>query len=216
MTPRKRLMTAGERGALVDCSLRRETAKGARQQESWPGTKAGKAEAEAFFKAFADEIAAKQERPALTMRTMWNAYLAAEAEHLRVNTRRLYAAAWRTWEQFIGAETLADDLSIQQIARVSPEARRAGLGDGDREGLHSERPHRVQLGRAIGTARAQPLAPVRPQGQQGEADQAAGRVPRGRVPADLEGARPGQARASGGHGSRSGCSASTATARTRS
>lgn len=127
MTPRKRLATIGERGNLVRLFLEtRGKAKryivqygprGARRQESFPATPAGKAEAEAFFKGFGDEMAAKEAKPEpLTVRGLWTAYLAAEAEHLRPNTLRLYRDAWRTWEQFIGESSIAQDVTIQQIA----------------------------------------------------------------------------------------------------
>jgi integrase len=126
---RKRLGTTGERGKLVRLfeesryGVRRYVvqwgAKGARQQESWPATKAGKAEAEAFFKAFTAEVdkADAPEAPAkqLTMRELWTAYLAGDAAHLRPNTLRLYTDAWRTWEQFITPDAIAEKLTIQQI-----------------------------------------------------------------------------------------------------
>lgn len=123
---RKRLGTLGERGNLVRLFLEtkgkasryvvQSGPKGNRKQESWPATKAGKAEAEAYFKAFGDELAAKADAPApLTVRALWTAYQADEWAHLRTNTRRLYSAAWRTWEQYIGEHTVAQDLTIQQI-----------------------------------------------------------------------------------------------------
>lgn len=123
---RKRLATAGERGGLVRLFLEERGtvkryivqygARGSRRQESWPATKEGRREAEAFFKAFGAEQEAKEKAPApLTMRQMWEAYLIAEAEHLRPNTLRLYKEAWKTWEQFIGESTIAQDLTILKI-----------------------------------------------------------------------------------------------------
>lgn len=122
---RKRLATTGERGNLVRLFLlerdgeRRYVVQWgrAREQESFPATKAGKAEAEAFFKAFVAEAEQKpsEEKPPLTVRELWTAYLAAEAEHLRPNTLRLYRDAWRTWEQFITPDAVAEALTIQQI-----------------------------------------------------------------------------------------------------
>lgn len=125
---RKRLATLGERGSLVRMFLETRGSvkryvvqwgsKAARQQESFPATKAGKAEADAFFKAFGEEAARahSDEATPLTVRALWTAYLDAEAEHLRPNTRRLYSAAWRTWEQFIDPATIAQDITVQQIA----------------------------------------------------------------------------------------------------
>lgn len=133
MTPRKRLMTSGERGSMlrlfkeergrVERYVVQWGPKGAREQESFPATKVGKAEAEAFFNAFGEE-AKKQEkerespdakRAPLTNRELWTAYLAAEAQHLRPNTLRLYRDAWRTWESFIKPDAIAQDTAIQQI-----------------------------------------------------------------------------------------------------
>lgn len=127
MTPRKRLATFGERGAMVRlfeesrAGRRRLVVqwgpKGARQQASYPATKAGRAEAEAFIKAFTDETAkvAETAPQKLTVRALWLAYLAAEAEHLRANSLRLYRDAWRTWEQFITPDAIAEDVTILQI-----------------------------------------------------------------------------------------------------
>lgn len=123
---RKRLATTGDRGALVRLFLEERGgvkkyvvqygAKDARKQDSWPFTKVGKTEAEAFFKAFQAEQERKpEEKHRITVRELWKAYLAAEEEHLRPNTRRLYAEAWRRWEQFITPDSIADDLTITQI-----------------------------------------------------------------------------------------------------
>lgn len=123
---RKRLGTLGERGNLVRYfeeskgGVKRYVVqwgpKGARQQESWPFTKEGKAEAESFFKAFGDEIKAKPAAAApLSNRQLWDAYKAAEWEHLRPNTRRLYEDAWRKWEQHAGAESIAEETPITLI-----------------------------------------------------------------------------------------------------
>lgn len=124
MTPRKRLGTTGDRGQLV--RLYQETragvrryvvqwgAKGARKQESFAGTKEGKAEAEAFFKAFGKELEATERAP-LTNRELWVAYLTAEADTLRARSRQLYSESWRTWEQFAGANNVAEETTVQQI-----------------------------------------------------------------------------------------------------
>lgn len=140
MSPkRKRLATFGERGALV--RLFEETregrrrlvvqwgAKGARQQASYPATKAGRSEAEAFMKAFTDETAKVNAAPPekLTVRALWNAYLAAEAEHLRPNSLRLYRDAWRTWEQFITPDAIAEDVTIVQIGEFRKALDARGL-----------------------------------------------------------------------------------------
>ena len=123
---RKRLATFGERGALVRLYEEHRGgrkrlvvqwgARGARQQQAFPATKAGKQEAEAFVKAFVAEAQqASGTVVPLTVRALWQAYLAAEADHLRPNTIRLYTTAWRTWEQFIGPDTHVEAITIQQI-----------------------------------------------------------------------------------------------------
>jgi integrase len=129
VTPRRRLATLGERGNLVRLFLEtRGTGKaraqryvvqfgpkGARRQESFPYTKAGKLEAEAFFKGFGEELVRKEEeRHALTNRELWTAYVADQG-HLRPNTIRLYSDAWRTWEQFATPTAIAEETTIQQI-----------------------------------------------------------------------------------------------------
>jgi integrase len=90
--------------------------KGAREQQSWPCTKEGKEEAEGFFKGFGDELRAKKAAAPLTARALWETFLTAEGEHLRPRTRRLYSDAWRQWEQFFGPQSIADAVTIQQIA----------------------------------------------------------------------------------------------------
>jgi integrase len=124
---RKRLATFGERGNLVRLILETRKdgvkrylvqwgPKGARQQESWPATKEGKVEAEAFVKAFVEESTTKPDiREPLTNRELWDAYTTAEFEHLRANTRRLYHDAWRTWEQFATPTAIAEATSIETI-----------------------------------------------------------------------------------------------------
>lgn len=132
---RKRLATTGARGALV--RLFREERDGVvrhvvqwgvkREQESFAGNKAGKAEAEAFFKAFAEEAKTKDAAAPLTVRALWTVYLDAEAEHLRPNTLRLYRDAWRTWEQFINESTIAHDVTVQQIVEFRKALDARGL-----------------------------------------------------------------------------------------
>ena len=127
--PRKRLGTTGERGALVRLYLETKNGasryvvqwgpKGKREQESWPYTKAGKSEAEAFFKAFEAEASAANEPDAapqrFTVREIWAAYLDDQARHLRPNTLRLYRDAWNRWEQFVKSDSIAEDLTILTI-----------------------------------------------------------------------------------------------------
>lgn len=137
MTPRKRLSTLGDRGAMVRLYEEHRAGRkrlvvqwgprGARKQESFPATKAGRAEAEAFLRAFNAEAETTSAPAPLTVRDLWTAYLNAESEHLRANTLRLYRAAWRTWEQFIQPDTVADAVTIQQIVEFRRSLDAQGL-----------------------------------------------------------------------------------------
>jgi hypothetical protein len=202
VTPRRRLATFGARGALVRLFLEERRgvkryvvqwgAKGGRNQESFPATKEGKAEAEAFFRAFGTEAEAqkKGERAA-----------AHQPRSCGAPTRTPKASTWRPRTRAAvlatrggrGSSTPAPTTWRRNDDPADHGFRKALDGsrprDGDRPEHHPERPHRLQLGRAHGAARAQPLAPVRPQDLEGEADQAARRVSVGRVPGDLGGAR---------------------------
>lgn len=138
MTPRKRLATTGPRGAMVRLFVSTKDGmqkyvvqwgpKGARQQESFPYSKEGKLEAEAFFKAFGDELARKPEQKTKpTNRQLWTAYITSEGEHLRARSRQLYAGSWRTWEQFAGSEAIAEGTTVQRIAEFRKALEAQGL-----------------------------------------------------------------------------------------
>lgn len=135
----RRLATTGERGQLV--RLIERTRKGvkryvvqwgsreARHQESFAGTREGKAEAEAFYKGFRAEAERDAAAPAepLTVRQLWQRYLEAEAGTLRPNTRRLYAEAWRHWENFITPDAIAEDVTVPIIGSFRAALDAAGL-----------------------------------------------------------------------------------------
>lgn len=126
MTRRKRLATFGTRGQLVRLFLEDRDGvkrhvvqwgpKGARKQESFAGDRDGRAEAEAFFNAFGKELERGPKRAPVTNRELWNAYLAAEADHIRPRSLLLYSGAWRTWEQFAGKDAVAQDTTVLQCA----------------------------------------------------------------------------------------------------
>lgn len=131
---RKRLATAGERGRLVRLYLIAGPggsyvvqwgAAGARRQQSWPATKAGKAEAEAFFRAFA----AEERTPVVTLttRALWEAYQADVFPTLRENSRRIYSEAWRHWELFYGPGTAPDALTVEQCGEFRRALAAKGL-----------------------------------------------------------------------------------------
>ena len=143
---RKRLATVGERGKLVKLYLEEKAGarryvvqwgpRTARQQESWPATKAGKLDAETFFKAFTDEV----QKPAsgaepLTNRQLWRAFADSEFEHLRANTTRLYTEAWRYWESFTPPSSIAGDTSIHDILRFRKALDDRGLATATVKGI---------------------------------------------------------------------------------
>ena len=132
---RKRLATTGERGALVRLyeetrgDVRRYVVEWGpkRQRETWPHTRAGKAEAEAYFKGFSEQVAAKPTIARLTTRELWAAYEAAEFPALRARTKKIYAASWRDWTLFYGADTIAEDFGIQQAYEFRRSLETRGL-----------------------------------------------------------------------------------------
>jgi len=135
---RKRLATFGRRGKLVRLFLETRMdgvkryvvmwgPKGARQQDSWPATKEGKAEAEAFFAAYGKEMTAKPERAPVTNRELFVAFKNAEWAALRPRSRTLYEADWRTWEQFAGAANVAEETSVIQCGEFRKALDARGL-----------------------------------------------------------------------------------------
>lgn len=125
MTNRRRLATAGTRGQLVRLFLeqtgrvRRYVVqwgpRGARRQESWPGTSVGKREAEAFFRAFDAEQTRRAHPAPITTRALWLAFVEAEAPHLRPRSLALYSGSWRKWEQFTAPDAAAEAVTVQQM-----------------------------------------------------------------------------------------------------
>ena len=131
---RQRLATYGERGHLVrlirvtgarKCLLVQWGTKGARGQKAFPLTVKGKQEAEAYAKSFAIEHALAVR----TTRDLWDRYTADQFPTLRPNSRRLYAAAWRAWEDFYGVARDPGALTLEECGafRRHLEARSLGL-----------------------------------------------------------------------------------------
>lgn len=128
MTVRRKLLARlGERGSLVRLfevhrgGERRYVVqwgpRDAREQRSWPGTKVGRQEAEAFLKAYHATLQAAPvvAKPRLTLRELWDRYREAEFGALRPRTRQLYAEAWRRLELHFGLETVGEDLDVPAI-----------------------------------------------------------------------------------------------------
>jgi integrase len=99
------------------------------RQRSWPNTPAGRAEARAWAKGFAEARDVRQSaspvRP--SMRALWTAYAEAEFPSLRPRSRVLYGDDWRKVEQFFGAATLAEDVSAEMVGGFRKSLDRLGL-----------------------------------------------------------------------------------------
>lgn len=91
--------------------------------KSWANTPAGRTEAKAWAKGFAESrefrrVGASQR---LTLRQLWERYTAAEFPLLRENTKRLYGEAWRRWEFMMGAKMVAEDANVESVAAFRRE-----------------------------------------------------------------------------------------------
>ncbi len=137
---RKRIGTFGKRGALVrvDEVLERGVkkyevicgSKANRTQKSYPGTPAGKKEAEAYAEGYQLEMAKPKTvaaPPALTTREMWLGYQEATFPALKVRSKQLYAENWRRWEQYFGRERLAESMTLADANGFRAELERVGL-----------------------------------------------------------------------------------------
>ncbi|MEB3198432.1 MAG: site-specific integrase [Candidatus Sericytochromatia bacterium] len=114
--PVVRVYTEGER-VLV-----KWTQHGRRQYRTWADTTANRAEALAFARGLSDaQQAPARPTDALTVQQLFRRYLEAEAATLRPNTIRLYKDRWRRWELFVGADTIAEDVATETVARFRVE-----------------------------------------------------------------------------------------------
>ncbi len=137
---RKRIATYGKRGALVRvddvraAGVRRYIvqwgSKAARQQESFPGTPAGRQEAIAFAEGYEAESRrpkAAEPAPALTTGALWGLFVEATWPHIRPRSQALYAENWKRWVAYFGRERLAGSMMVTDANgfRISLES--AGL-----------------------------------------------------------------------------------------
>jgi integrase len=91
--------------------------KGLRQYRTFPATKVGRREAQAFAEGVFARLTTPEKPPTLGTRALWTRYLEAEGHRLRPRTRAIYWAAWRKWELFVGADTIAEDVNTEAVAR---------------------------------------------------------------------------------------------------
>lgn len=90
---------------------------GRRQYEVYPATAAGRVQAKAFAKGCFERLTAPPRTSRITTREMWARFVEAEGPRLRPSSMKLYGAAWRKWEVFVGAETPAEDVPTEAAAR---------------------------------------------------------------------------------------------------
>jgi integrase len=123
MTPRKTLAVYGAKRASVrvfadaPAGLVRVQWRvaGALKTKSWPNTPAGRDEAKAWARGFAEARTAPRPQMPLTLRELWERYATANLGRLRPNTQRLYLDAWRTWETMWGAGFPADEATLEMV-----------------------------------------------------------------------------------------------------
>jgi len=139
VSPRKRLATYGPKGRTVRVFRERggllarvqwTNTAGEIETKSWDNTAAGVAEAKAYAKAFSEarELPTYAKPTNLTLRGLWDRYVAAEWGALRPKTQKNYARQWRTWELFAGRSLeadlvtpeLLDDLRVDLSKRTKP------------------------------------------------------------------------------------------------
>lgn len=96
--------------------------------KSWPDTTAGKQEARAWARGFADarENAGTIKKPRTTLRGLWDAYTKAEFPHLRDRTQTIYADNWQIFELRFGRTMLAEDAKPEMFDLLRAELSKKG------------------------------------------------------------------------------------------
>ena len=113
----------GERGKSVslwtegDRIVAQWRERGQRKKRSWANTVANRAEAKAWAERFTELRRDQSQVRPLTTRELWERYAEAEYPSLRPRSRKLYGEYWRRWEVFAAAESVAEDLGPETVAR---------------------------------------------------------------------------------------------------
>lgn len=89
--------------------------RGLVRSKSWPDSQANRRLARAFAEGVVLERNAPKEVTPLTLRGMWEKYVAAEFPHLRPRTREIYTEYWRRWENMWGRDFPAEDTTIEML-----------------------------------------------------------------------------------------------------
>lgn len=85
------------------------------RRQSFPNTPGGRKMARAFADGLLLERNAPKETAPLTLRGMWEKYVAAEFPHLRPRTKEIYTEYWRRWENMWGAHFPAEDTTLDMV-----------------------------------------------------------------------------------------------------
>jgi integrase len=135
MSPRNPLGKGryGERGRSVtlwiegDRIVAQWRAHGARRKRSWANTAAHRAEAKAWAERFGELRRDRAQTAPLTTAELWARYAEAEFPTLRPRSQQLYTEYWRRWEVFAAAESIAEDLGPETMARFRASLEARGL-----------------------------------------------------------------------------------------
>lgn len=126
MTGRKELFRFGPAGQTVRGKVSRDetrvlvlwTERGEPRQKSWPNTTAGKSEARAWARGFAESRSqvGGAVLTRISLRALWKEYETIAFPDLAERSRTLYADDWTLIEQFFGRDTNAEDLTVKMVA----------------------------------------------------------------------------------------------------
>lgn len=90
---------------------------GAPQRQSWPLTRENIKTAKAWARGFADRRSGVTSARRPTTREMWDRYWEAESGHLRPRSKIRYRERWSWWEEFVGRDSFAEDVTIETAGR---------------------------------------------------------------------------------------------------
>jgi integrase len=111
-----------ERGMCL--ALYRDHA-GRRRYKAFDKGTIGQASAKVWAKAYWEGRMDRQ-KPAVTVRALWDRYKVARFPYLRVRSRALYAERFSWWEDFMGPNASAESVSLELIESFRREQKKAG------------------------------------------------------------------------------------------
>lgn len=103
---------------------------GARRVKCFPRTPEGRREALAFAEGVWEQLRQPPTKLHLTIRQVWERFLAGIWHSLRPLTQRNYRAHWTKWELFASRDRPAEDLSEADVDAFVLALRRQGIGVG--------------------------------------------------------------------------------------